>query len=204
MSNLLSVSNRQTEPDPLNPRAHIGADQNLNVPEGFLAPTAAQQTGDAVETEDGDDDQQRLLRTELPQGEDGYYTDLDLEEQQNQWQQIHQQDLLGLQRKMKAEVVEKRRQHLWFQNELQKAQVGGGLLTIQSRLQPTAPPFIPQQLLNIAASFPQSLPTDQSRGMMAGQPVPTRVLQLMSASYSMPYFHSTPQPQARCNCTDGN
>ncbi len=57
-SNLLSIFNRETEPDPLNPRAHIGADQNPNVPDGLLAPTAAQQRSDAVETGDGDDDQQ--------------------------------------------------------------------------------------------------------------------------------------------------
>ncbi len=106
------ISNREIELDPLNPSVHSGADQNLNVPERLLAPTAAQQRRDAVETGDGDDDQQRLLRTELPQGEDGYYMDLDLDEQQCQWQHIHQQDLLSLQQKMKAEVDEEKRQHL--------------------------------------------------------------------------------------------
>ncbi len=106
LSNFLSISNRETEPNPLNPRVHSSADRNLNFPDEFLVPTAAQQRRDAVENEDGDgsasgdDGQQRLLRTELPQGEDGYYTDLDLDERQCQWQQIHQQDLLSLQQKM--------------------------------------------------------------------------------------------------------
>ncbi len=97
---------------------------------------------------------------------------------------------------MKAEVDEEKRQHLWFQNELRKAQVSGGLLTIQLRLQLMAPPFVPQQPLYVAASFPQSLPTDQPRGMMAGQPVPIRVPLPMCTSCSMPHFHLTPQPQA--------
>ncbi len=66
----------------MNPRAHIGVDWNPNVPDRLLLPTTVQQKRDRVENNDGDDnDQQQLQRTELPQGEDGYYADLDLEEQ---------------------------------------------------------------------------------------------------------------------------